>query len=183
LRQIVDACTQYFEGNPYDTWFRVLDQVLAPAGGALYGHEAWACHLDLVPYATERKWGSLPSAERQVLLDAASDVLGLLFQGSLVEWVILNGQSVVEHFEVLTGVRLEIIDRRDWALPRRRGSDIPGRAYLGEVDQIGGVLLSRPVRVAGYNHNLQSSFGVTRQVVARIGEWIAEHLAEGRSHP
>ena len=37
-----------------------------------------------------------------------------------------------------------------------------------------GVQLGRQVKVIGYNHNLQGSFGVSTEVVRSIKTWIAQ---------
>jgi hypothetical protein len=50
---------------------------------------------------------------------------------------------------------------------------VRGVAYTGSVDQLGEVDLGRSITIAGYNHNLQSSFGVTKRAVAAIARWIA----------
>ena len=64
LRLILDSCSAYFSGNPYDVWFRKLDQVVCGAGASFYGGMDGACHLDLIPYATARKWTELSSRQR-----------------------------------------------------------------------------------------------------------------------
>ena len=172
LREIIDACSLYFHRNPYDRWFRVLEQVLGPSGLTFYGSQPTSCHLDLVPFATTNKWGLLSISERRRLLDASGDALGSLLRESSLELLILNGRSVVDHFEILADVCLDRSTMRSWSLPRDPGPEIVGVAYSGEVDEIGGVGLSRAIRVVGYNHNLQSSFGVTCRVIANIGQWL-----------
>src|SRR5438105_3732714 len=55
LREIIDACTLYFRRNPYDRWFRALEQVLNPSDLTFYGSEPTACHVDLFSFATSPK--------------------------------------------------------------------------------------------------------------------------------
>src|SRR5260370_1920150 len=55
LRLILESCRTYFLGNPYDRWFKKLDQVVAGTGASFYDGSCVACHLDLIPYATTRK--------------------------------------------------------------------------------------------------------------------------------
>ena len=64
----------------------------------------------------------------------------------------------------------------EWSLPRRDSAGVAGIAYKGMIDEISGVSLSRPVLVLGYNHNIQSSFGVTGEVIGGIRAWVAEEL-------
>ena len=59
-----------------------------------------------------------------------------------------------------------------WALPRKHGNNVAGYAYEHRIREIGGVKLDHTVLVLGFNHNLQSSFGVTREVAAEIQKWI-----------
>ena len=59
-----------------------------------------------------------------------------------------------------------------WALPRREQSDVAGIAYKGIVQEVSGIRLRRELLVLGFNHNIQSSFGVTTQVRDAIRRWI-----------
>jgi hypothetical protein len=172
LRVIIEACSGYFRRNPYDRWFKVLERLLTQARASFYGPTSSACHVDLVPYATTAKWGDLPVSDRRFLLTASADALGELLRRSPLELLILNGQSVVEHFQLLTGVRLDTTVMSAWELPRRTGRAVRGLAYSGVVEEFGGVMLARPIRVAGYNHNVQSSFGITGKLMEHIGEWL-----------
>lgn len=172
IRSIALACRSYFERNPYLTWFRPLQTLLHGSDASYFGPERSACHLDLVPYTTVGKWSSLPLDSRRALLESTKDALGLLLREFSIDLVVLNGQAVVNQFESLTGSTLRAERKDAWTLPRSGGRPVEGIAYTGSVGRIGDVTLPRPVKVLGYNHNLQSSFGVTSQVVAAIGRWI-----------
>jgi hypothetical protein len=174
LRRILDACTNYFLRNPYDRWFKVLEYVLSNTGATYYGLSASACHLDLVPFATSSKWGVLPGSERRALLDASCDLMGLYLRDSQVELLVLNGRSVVQSFERTAEVRLETRPIPDTSLPRSSGRHVDGVAYFGTVEVVGGIDLSRRIKVIGYNHNVQSSFGVTAHVLNQIRAWVGE---------
>lgn len=177
LESILDTCCKYFHTNPYDRWFRRLDGIISKTPVSLYPPIESACHLDLIPYATKVKWTELSSHDRQLLLMTAGDTLGRLLRDSPVRMLVLNGSSVVQHFERIGEVRLKRDFMPSWMLPRRRGNGVPGVAYEGTVSQIGGVMLGRTLVVLGYNHNPQSSFGVTNAVLRRIREWIAQRSA------
>src|SRR3990172_6519887 len=56
LSLIAESCSDYFATNPYDTWFKRLDRVIAGLKVSYYSSLFGACHLDLVPYATAEKW-------------------------------------------------------------------------------------------------------------------------------
>jgi hypothetical protein len=178
LRPILDSCSEYFSGNPYDVWFRKLDQVVSGANASFYGGMDGACHLDLIPYATARKWTELSSRQRSLLLTIAGDTLGMLLQNSPVRVLILNGRSVVQNFEEIAGARLDRRRMPGWALPRGPKPDVAGFAYQGTVHSLAGIVLQHELLVLGYNHNLQSSFGVTNEVVNAIRAWVSSAVSE-----
>lgn len=176
LAEIVKACDQYFTGNPYDRWFRVLDSVIRLTGSSYYSREHPAAHLDLVPYATNEKWGHLRPEERRVLLRSGSGLLGLLLRESSVELIILNGRSVVREFENICDVALTEEYCSDWDLPRGESPRVPGIGYVGQIERVGSVELGRSVSVLGFNHNVQSSFGVTRGTLHAIANWVGKNV-------
>jgi hypothetical protein len=171
---IAESCRAYFARNPYDTWFKRLDKLIAGLKVSYYSALFGACHLDLVPYATAEKWTVLTRQQRLTLLNGAGDTLGILLRDSPVRVLILNGRSVVEHFERVAGTELEKHVMPDWTLRRQGDRGVAGTAYMGVLRNVGRTRLRRSVRVLGFNHNIQSSFGVTTQVTESIGHWIAE---------
>ncbi len=173
LRAILDSCDSYFLANPYDRWFKVLETVLSETGCSFYGHESNACHVDLVPYATWTKWGVLDSGSRRRLLDLSRGALGLFLRDSPIEVLILNGRSVVDSFQQIAGIELTSEVVPGWALERAGDRVVEGIAYTGAVEVVGGIDLHRPLKVLGYNHNLQSSYGITSELLARIRTWVA----------
>jgi hypothetical protein len=178
LQLIVDSCSAYFSRNPYDRWFRKLDHVISGTTASYYHTSVKACHLDLIPYATARKWTELTQLQRSSLLAMAGDTLGLLLRDSPVRLLILNGRSVVENFQDISGVCLEKHAMSDWALPRQSKRDVAGFAYMGRVRSISGTRLKHEILVLGFNHNIQSSFGVTTGVTTAIRHWIAQTASE-----
>lgn len=177
LGMIIDSCRAYFEGNPYDRWFGILNQVISGTKASYYSSSNSACHLDLIPYATARKWTELNSQQRSSLLTISSGILGLLLRDSPVRILILNGRSVVKEFQNIAEVCLDVLEMPAWSLPRNSNSDVTGIAYKGKVDVLAGIALEQEILVLGYNHNLQSSFGVTKDVINSIRLWIA-HVVE-----
>jgi len=176
LRLILESCRTYFLGNPYDRWFKRLDHVVAGANASFY--DATACHLDLIPYATARKWTDLTFRQRSSLLANAADSLALLLRDSDIRVLILNGTSVVEQFQEIMGIRLDREEMPQWTLARQRKPDVSGFAYKTLTNSLCGVALPQKMLILGYNHNLQSSFGVTNDAVMAIREWVAQTSAE-----
>ena len=181
LRLIMNSCREYFSVNPYDGWFKRLDHIISGTKSSYYDASAKACHLDLIPYATACKWTELTHRQRSSLLAVAGDTLGLLLRDSPVRLLVLNGKSVVEQFENIAGICLEKRPMRDWSLPRRTKSAVTGFAYKGVVRRISGVRLNHEVLVLGFNHNIQSSFGVTTEVMMAIRRWVTRTANEAIS--
>lgn len=194
LGLISASCRTYFYKNPYEGWFRKLDRIISGTNASYYGavsdarhptlfpdatkRSENACHLDLIPYATACKWTELSNRQRASLIAAVGDTLGLLLQDSPVQLIILNGQSVVEEFQNMAGILLDKQSMRDWTLRHRSDTQVSGYSYKGTVRKLAGVDVGREILVLGYNHNIQSSFGVTRQVMDAIHQWIAETSKE-----
>ncbi|MEE4333710.1 hypothetical protein V2J70_09465 [Pseudomonas alliivorans] len=178
LETIHDSCTEYFLRNPYDAWFRPLDFLLKGTDGSFYSSLFHACHLDLIPYATAIKWAYLKPAQRQKLLSISAVFLGEVLKYSSIKILVLNGKTVVENFERAANVsfREEQIDK--WNLPRKNGNDIKGFSYEGCISRMGSIDIGREIHVLGYNHNIQSSYGVTTAVRISIQEWISSKAKE-----
>ena len=174
LDRMWDACERYFMRRPYDGWFRRLDKVLGDLGVSYYSKQTTACHLDLVPFATSSKWSDLNAQARTQLITIGAPTLVQLVRGSDIRVLVLNGASVVRAFEALTAAELRRSEMPLWALRRGEGRSISGYGYVGRVSAIDGSSLGREVLVLGYNHNIQSSFGVTTAVVQQIRQWIAQ---------
>lgn len=172
LDMIAESCRHYFLRNPY-TWFSPLNEIISGTSASYYGGRIGACHLDLIPYATACKWTALTSYQRRILLEFAGDTLGLLLRSSPIRVIVLNGKTVIDNFERITGVHLEREEMSDWTLPRKSGRGVKGVAFSGNINAIAGVKLARRITALGFNHNIQSSYGVTNQVKESISAWIS----------
>jgi len=174
--QLVEtACATYFNRNPYNRWFKPLDYLLSGMGASYYFPGQGACHLDLVPYATSGKWSELTVRQQAALAALSSDIIAHLIQQSALRTLVLNGRAVVRLFEAMAGLSLTCQPVGAWALPRRNGVPVPGLAYQGTITTLAGLPLGRSVRILGYNHNIQSSFGITSVFLKALREWITDH--------
>jgi hypothetical protein len=183
-QEIAAACCGYFERSPYRRWFGVLQQLIEPTGLSYYAPGSDACHLDIVPWATRRKWGLLSPASKAALLHQAELTVARVIACSPLVMLVLNGREVVRQFELLADQRLEPARIPAWNLARHNGQAVAGVAYRGTVTEVAGIPFGRHILVAGYNHNLQSSFGVSATVRGAISEWIAgqyRSLSDGRA--
>jgi hypothetical protein len=175
---IWDSCRTYFSRNPYDIWFKQLDNVIGGTTASYYSVSNTACHLDLIPYATVCKWTDLNHQQRQILFTIAADTLAVILRQSSVKLLVLNGRSVVANFERMAGIQLEKQLMKEWSLPRRLQAPVAGIGYTGSINQLFGIALKRRIAVIGFNHNIQSSFGVTKTVKTSIRSWVAQAAGE-----
>lgn len=173
LKLILELSDNYFIRNPYDTWFKKLDYIISGTNTSYYFPTLGACHLDLIPYATFKKWSDLSPQERNLLLELSKDTLGMLLKDSSINLMVLNGQTVVNNFEKIANVKLEKRKMPTWELPRK-SKTVAGYSYFGEIKKIGGFELKNKMRILGYNHNIQSSFGVTTKALTLIRNWITK---------
>jgi len=176
LEQITELCKEYFHRNPYDNWFKKLDYVISGSSMSYYFPSSEACHLDLIPYATSKKWSDLSNNQRSTLLNLSSDFLGNLLKDSEIQAIILNGQTVVDNLEKVCSTSFIKTEMGNWALKRKRSSDIKGYSYKGNIDSIGCTKLKRKIKVLGYNHNIQSSYGISNKIHNSIREWVSNEI-------
>lgn len=178
LEEVWKKCTGYFLENPYDGWFRSLDILISGSLSSYYSRLFPACHLDLVPYATHIKWANLTTLQKSTLLEVSGGALGEILKASPITTIILNGRTVVESLARISDVKFETKNIPEWHLPRSNGKFVPGISYTGVIRTISGIDLGRSIMVLGFNHNIQSSFGVTTQVRTSIQKWITTKIQE-----
>lgn len=175
LDSILQYNLNYFENNPYKQWFDQLDYLISGTSHSYYFPYSKACHLDLIPFATSTKWGSMSSIEKRTLLQLSGNSLAMLLKESPVEYIILNGMAVVEQLQLISGVNLNKSNQTEWDL-NRSDSIVRGTSYEGEIQRLGEVDLDKSVAVLGYNLNIQSSFGVSSMVRKNIKTWIENKI-------
>lgn len=177
VSSVWQACENYFYGNPYDQWFKRLEKLLVGTGASYYTSlGVKACHLDLVPFATAEKWSSLKNNEKAQLIELGTPSLVQTIIASDIRVLVLNGSAVVKEFSRLVpDESLETRPMSSWSL---QGGRVPGVGYIGRVSLLGGLELDRELLVLGYNHNIQSSFGVTSEAVSCMATWISRCSAD-----
>jgi hypothetical protein len=171
VERIWEACKDYFFRNPYDQWFKRLDRILVETGASYYSRIGeTSCHLDLVPFATTNKWSALPRDHRVKLVELGVPSLARTLCASEIRVLVLNGATVVREFSRLVSAdsfRTQV--EPSWSL---QGGRVIGISYVGRISEVAGIPLRRELLVLGFNHNIQSSFGVTSQAVGNIATWI-----------
>jgi hypothetical protein len=169
---IMESCNKYFFNNPYNRWFKILDTTISGINVSYYKKGETACHLDLIPFATNNKWNDLSPFQRSTLIELTNDFLALIVRESPIKLLILNGKSVVEIFQDTTNVHLDKHNMESWSLQRHSSKNVMGIAYYGVTNILSGIPLDRNILILGFNHNLQSSFGVSQNVLFEIQKWI-----------
>lgn len=172
LLKILDNCNQYFENNPYSQWFNKLEFLLSDTSYSYYFPLSNVCHLDLIPFATLKKWSNLSIKNQKELLNKCADILGDIINESKIEYIILNGTTVISTFEKVSNISLDKNLQETWQLNRINDSHVLGYSFTGTFNKIGNVELNREIKLIGFNHNIQSSFGITRDVMLNIKKWI-----------
>ena len=172
LTSIITDCTNYFNHNPYDRWFKKLDYLISGTSFSYYFPSVEACHLDLVPFATKSKWSSLPTSEQNLLLNKSTPILFYMLQNFQIDTLILNGQSVVSQLQKVTNCVLNKEYKTQWNLKREGGNDVLGYSYQGTLERID----KSSIKILGFNHNIQSSFGITKEVQKSIRDWITINI-------
>ncbi|MCG8911430.1 hypothetical protein [Pseudomonas sp. DP-17] len=178
LHLIEKSCTEYFLRNPYNNWFKPLDSIISGTSTSYYNKLFHAVHLDLIPFATQSKWANLKQRQKDTLLKSSEHILGKILKESPIKVIILNGSTVVENFIKITNTRLNIQHIPEWDLSRASSAKVKGIAYRGVVKTVSNISLDSPILALGFNHNIQSSFGVTTKVRKSITDWVTEHSAE-----
>jgi hypothetical protein len=164
--------SDYFQVNPYVGWFKDMDLIISGTNNSFFDIDSKACHLDLIPFATQKKWAFLSKEQQNKLLKISAEVLKDVLINSDIEVLILNGRSVVNNFQQMMNIRLNVQEISDWSLKRSGDRQVKGVAYNGVLKSIKNVDLGREIKVLGYNHNLQSSFGITNELRISIKNWI-----------
>lgn len=157
VAQVLDDCEEYFDRNPYRRWFNQLEGVLAQCGVSYY--DGTACHLDLVQWATDPTWGGLSNEVKLKLLK--SDVPFLLEQLATenVRLLLVNGSGVINQLQENATAELSEMNPIS-GLGRNKT-----KLFVGSI--------SGNIKVVGWSTNIQSSFGVTRELRTEIARRVS----------
>jgi hypothetical protein len=153
--QVWKRCNDYFHGNPY-RWFAPLEEILSGIGVFYFGDTA--CHLDLFQWATDPTWGGLPAPSRRKFILDDAEFLRTQLQLEVPDLLLLNGRSVIDAFRSTFGGQLN----PDGTVTDR---SVTTKIYVGDFGN---------THVVGWSTNLQSSFGVTKELRALLAQRVAE---------
>ena len=134
LELIAEYCQTYFCRNPYNGWFGPLNEIISGTKFSYYSHSA--CHLDLIPYATKRKWSDLNKDDQKKLLLIGGNFLAKLLNESSIELLVLNGNRVVESFGKLSKNEICYKEEPEWKLSGKKGRDRSGFHTRGKLKKL-----------------------------------------------
>lgn len=178
IENLVSHCQSYFFNKPYELWFNKLETLISHTACSYYSKTNPACHLDIIPFATASKWMSLGVQQKNSLLSMAGSTLGTALEVTPIELLILNGRAVVDAVSKLLSIELSARYMSELNLPRRSANDVSGIFYEGNLNKIEGRRIDRTIKVIGFNHNIQSSFGVTTDVIRNLSKRIGRFSGE-----
>lgn len=172
IDQIKNSFDFYFNHRPYKNWFNRLEDLLVDGQFSYYFPYNNIVHLDIIPVATKDKWGSLSFSEQDFLINQFGNYLEYLITESYIEVCILNGQGVVDNFQKVFG---QLIDKKyveQWNI-KTKNKVVKGKSYRTILKA-----KDKKILVLGFNHNIQSSFGVSKEIIASIRSWLQKEINE-----
>lgn len=161
IGRIVGACRRYFWRRPYRGWFSQLDAVLRGVGYSYF--DGTACHLDLVQWATDPTWAKLEGLQRRRLLDDGVPFLAEQLKRSTPKLVLINGSGAWAEVASALGIRFQNVSENRTA----------GRTRFAVAKVFG------TIPAVAWSTNLQSSWGVTRDLRQSIAERVATLVKAG----
>jgi hypothetical protein len=126
----------------------------------------------LVPFSTYEKWSKLRDRTRKLLLEKSCDNLTRIISFSNIDFLLANGEGVIRILSDYWNLKFERAEVPDWELRRLNGRNVKGFSYSLDLKEICGVKTNRIIKIVGYSHNLQSSFGVTKEIRSNIRNWV-----------
>lgn len=146
-RKILDGCLNYFKGNNPFSWFNGFNPFMQALGVSY--QSGTACHLDLFQTATDPIWSNLANPEKKHYIKQEGWFCLEQLSNHNIKKVLLNGRSVINEFQVLSGVLLH--------------STPITSPCGGTFDFVSGTLTRGQsiVEVRGWSFNIQSGRGVT----------------------
>ena len=147
VQTLVAECATYFHRNPYTRWFGILDDVLRAGLDVSYFDDT-ACHLDLVPWATDPAWSKLPiPAQQRLLADGVPHLLSQLRREN-IRLVVVNGKAVWDQLAATGVATFEDVDEMPY-------SNVGGTTTKLRIGSGGSA------RFLGWTRNLQARPGAT----------------------
>ena len=161
---VLQYCLEYFNNeNPYRVWFNKLeDYVLSNLDISYYN--GTCCHLDLVQWATSKKWRNVLPENQSILIDSDYPFLLHQLENQNIELLLVNGNGVYQALMNKGEIRHE---KKDIIICGTETCRMNKFIINTGTKNIIGIAWSK---------NLQSSKGLTNIMRYEIGNWIKKNL-------
>ena len=153
--RVFQGCIDYFNRRPYN-WFDKFGPILEEIGYSFYS-SPFAAHVDLVQWATQKKWGNISKGEQNMLIQEGRSFLEYQLQSENVHTILLNGRTVINAFHDWSDVKLEYS-----SLNIPKGGELVTGFYENRI------------RIIGWSVNIQSSWGVTSEDISKLALIVKE---------
>jgi hypothetical protein len=154
-QKVLEGCLNYFSRSPYN-WFNKFEPILKAIGSS-YTSSPFAAHVDLVQWATKKKWSNLTSEEKKVLIADGRSFLEYQLESMSLHTILLNGRTVINSFQDWSSVELEYFP---FEIPKGKRAEIVTGMYKNRV------------RIIGWSVNIQSSHGVSSDDIGRLANKV-----------
>lgn len=158
-QKVYAACLNYFQNNPYKRWFNKINRFIQDIDSELSYYDSTLVHLDLVQWATEKKWSECKPIQKE-LLKICSPFLKELLDQKKFNIIFLNGQTVVNSFIE----KISPLDEKEIVL-KRDGKK--ATLYFGTY---------KGTRVVGWSRYLQSQ--ISNEAVKELNQKVSKILKE-----
>lgn len=157
---VLQDCENYFDKNPYRQWFEPLDRVLTAGLGVSY-FDGSACHLDLVQWATQTKWGDLSQNVRDILLTDGKKHLINQLTAENIKYVIVCGRAVWDELSATQFVEYDEVKTIHFG-----AKNTPCKLRIGQ---------GHNTTFLGWTSNIQSQHGAnSNEFLSELSEWLQE---------
>ena len=153
--KVFEGCVNYFNRRPYN-WFDKFGPILEAIGYSFYS-SPFAAHVDLVQWATQKKWKDISKGEQNMLIQEGRSFLKYQLKSENVHTILLNGITVINAFQDWSDVKLEYSSLN---IPKG------GKLVTGFYDD--------RIRIIGWSINIQSSWGVTSEDIYKLALIVKE---------
>jgi len=155
--KVFEGCIDYFNRRPYN-WFNKFGPILESIGYSFYS-TPFAAHVDLVQWATKKKWKKISKGEQKMLIQEGRSFLEYQLQSKNLKTILLNGRTVINAFHDWSDVKLKYS-----SLNIPKGGELVTGFYDNRV------------RIIGWSVNIQSSWGVTSEDISKLALIVKEVL-------
>lgn len=158
VAEVFETSNNYFQKNPYRSWFGYLEKILSSGFAASY-YDGSACHLDLSQWATRPKWKDLSEVQKQTLLDDGVPHLRAQLNLENITHVIVNGSSVWNEIKRSNLAEFQDVETLTY-----------GKQQKSCTMRIGS---GENTKFLGWTANIQSNPGANaKEFTDRLGEWL-----------